>query len=74
MSEKLNAIFRDRLRKKLEEYDWTQQDLADELGVSKGYVSHLFNSKRGVGLSTLEKLAELFKIDASWFISEKLKV
>jgi len=50
---KVAKIIRQQLKKK----GMTQEKLAYELGMSKGYLSNFLNGKKGMSLSTLQKLA-----------------
>ncbi len=74
MSIKLSNVFRRRVRERLDELGWSQQDLADELGIGKAYVSHLMTGHRNPGLETLESVAKVLAVDASWLISENMPV
>ena len=74
MSSKLSAVFRERVRSRLNELDWSQQDFADELGVGKSYVSHLMTGRRNPGLDTLEAVAEILNVEPAWLISENVSV
>ncbi len=43
-----------------ESNDLTQQDVADEIGVSKGYYSLIENGKRGLSYVTAQEIAAVF--------------
>lgn len=45
----------------------TQQDLADVLCLSRSQISNLEHDRRGLSLSQLQKLCEVFKIDLDFF-------
>jgi transcriptional regulator with XRE-family HTH domain len=45
-----------RIREVLEEKGWTQQDLANESGLTKAYVSLLINGKLNLTLDTVDTL------------------
>lgn len=49
-----------RLKEIRESNDLTQQDMADEIGVSKGYYSLIENSKRGLSYDTAQDIAAVF--------------
>jgi len=51
---KVAKIIRQHLKKK----GMTQEKLAYEIGMSKGYLSNFLNGKKGMSLSTLQKLAD----------------
>jgi len=54
----------------MEQLGWCQRDLAEKLGTTQSYVSQLVTGHRKPGLETLEQLAEVLGVDASWLISE----
>jgi len=70
MATKLAPIFRHRLQHRMEQLGWCQRDLAEKLGTTQSYVSQLVTGHRKSGLETLEQLAEVLGVDASWLISE----
>lgn len=74
LSPKLAVVFRRKLRERLEEIEWSQQDLANQLGVGKSYVSQLMTGHRNPGLDTLESVAKAVNVEATWLISEKIAV
>lgn len=37
---------------------WSQQKLADEIGISRNYISELENNKRNISIATLNNLAD----------------
>lgn len=71
MATKLAPIFRNRLQHRLNQLGWCQRDLADKLGTTQSYVSQLVTGHRNPGLDTLEQLADILGVEASWLISEK---
>ncbi len=44
---------------------WTLDDLHDNSGISKGFLSNLENGKRDIGLKALTKVAKAFDLPAS---------
>jgi len=52
----------------------TQSALAEKMGVSKQYISHLMTGHRNPGLDSLEKAATALGVEASWLISGKSEV
>lgn len=71
MATKLADVFRDRVRKKLRERGWSQQDLANAMGVKKQYISHLMTGVRNPGFDSLERAAEALGCEACDLISEE---
>lgn len=49
-----------RLKEIRESNDLTQQDVANRIGVSKGYYSLIENSKRGLSYETAQDIAAVF--------------
>jgi HTH-type transcriptional regulator/antitoxin HigA len=50
------------LRSFMDEHQWRAKDIADFLGVSKGYVSDILNYKKGLSKEVIRKLAIRFKV------------
>ena len=71
MSRTLYRRFCENVRSGMEERDWSQDDLAAKMRVTKGYVSNLLNGRAQPGLHTLEKVAKAFRVDPSELLSEK---
>lgn len=72
MATRLQNIFRANVQRLLAEYGWTQTDLADAMGVTKGFVSHVMTGHRGVGLESVENFAEALGVEPASLISEHL--
>lgn len=49
-----------RLKEIRESNDLTQQDVANRIGISKGYYSLIENSKRGLSYETAQDIAAVF--------------
>lgn len=50
------------LRKLRENNNWTQEDLATELGVDRAYISQLERGTKNPSLKTMVKLANVFSV------------
>jgi transcriptional regulator with XRE-family HTH domain len=50
---------------------WTQEELADKLGVTKQSISKYEDGKLPVSMDKITLLAELFSVDPSYFIREE---
>lgn len=50
---------------------YSQQELADKLGIAKSTVSMYENGKRQPDLETLEKIADFFNVDMDYLIGRK---
>lgn len=55
-------------------HDMKQSELAEQLGLSKSYISEIENSNRTPSLEVIEKYADIFRIPVSsiMFFSEQL--
>lgn len=62
-----------RVKAKREELNWTQDDLADALGVSKGLIGNIESPKyvNKYSLAQINKLAKIFKCTIWDIIPEK---
>jgi transcriptional regulator with XRE-family HTH domain len=60
-------IFRQNVKARLAELEWTQRDLAAELGVTASYVTHLLNGQQrhGINLTTLDSVASAVDLSAA---------
>jgi transcriptional regulator with XRE-family HTH domain len=59
-----------RIREVLKQKQMTQQELADQLGVSKVTVSYWCNNQTVPSLETLKKIATLLKVKLTELIKE----
>jgi transcriptional regulator with XRE-family HTH domain len=64
---------RDAIRKKLKEYDMTQQDLGDLLGHSKSYISELMNGVSQFSMRDLVIIHRIFGIGLKTLIPTYLQ-
>ena len=64
---------RDAIRKKLKEYDMTQQDLGDLLGHSKSYISELMNGVSQFSMRDLVIIHRIFGISLKTLIPTYLQ-
>ena len=55
------------LRSFMGEHKWRAKDMAEFLGVSKGYVSDILNYKKGLSKEVIRKLASRFKVKQEAF-------
>ena len=60
------ATFADRLKSLRNERAWSQQRLADELGISKSSVNMYERGEREPGFETMETIADLFNVDMDY--------
>jgi transcriptional regulator with XRE-family HTH domain len=51
-------------------YNWSQNDLAEQMGCTKGYVSALLGGHAQPGLHTLQKVADALEVDPSELLRE----
>ncbi len=55
------------LKSFMDENQWKAKDMAEFLGVSKGYVSDILNYKKGLSKEVIRKLATRFKVKQEAF-------
>lgn len=60
------ATFAERLRSLRQEKGWSQQQLADELKLSKSSVNMYERGEREPGFETMESIADLFNVDMNY--------
>lgn len=60
------ATFPERLRSLRNEKGWSQQRLAEELGLSKSSVNMYERGEREPGFETMEAIADLFNVDMNY--------
>lgn len=72
LATKLHDVFRENVQRLLDEYGWNRTDLANEMGVTRGYVSQVMTAHRGIGLEAVEKFAAALSVEPSDLISEKI--
>jgi transcriptional regulator with XRE-family HTH domain len=53
----IDAKVAKNVRLQLKKRGLTQEKLAYEIGMSKGYLSNFLNGKKGISLATLQKVA-----------------
>jgi transcriptional regulator with XRE-family HTH domain len=58
-----------RIRARRTELGWTQDDLAQKAGISKGFLSDLENGKRGTGADTLLDLARVLGLSLDFLMT-----
>lgn len=51
--------------------EWSQQTLADEIGLSRNYISELESNKRNLSITTLKNLAEKLGVPIGLLIDEE---
>ncbi len=60
--------FSERLKQLRREREWTQQNVADRLKISKSSVNMYERGEREPGIQTLEAIADLFNVDMNYLI------
>ena len=69
---KINPKFPDqfskRLKSKLAEYGWTQQDLADVMGCTRGYINNLATGVKKPGLKAVTNVSEALDVPVGYFL------
>jgi len=59
-----------RLRQAREELDLSQEELGRRYGASGAHISQIERGKRGIGLKSLQRLAEVLGKPVAWFIAD----
>ncbi|UYG93222.1 helix-turn-helix domain-containing protein [Cytobacillus firmus] len=59
----------DRLRKLRNDHNWTQEDIARKLELSRGTYAHYEINKRQPDYDTLKKLSEIFDVSIDYLIT-----
>lgn len=62
----IRTAFSERLKYLRDQKCWSQQRLADELGVSKSSVNMYERGEREPGFETMEAIADIFKVDMNY--------
>ncbi|HFH8941570.1 TPA: helix-turn-helix domain-containing protein [Streptococcus agalactiae] len=65
---KSNFIFSKRLKSLRQESGFTQQEVADKIGINRGSYSNWENGKREPTLENVVKLAKLFKTTTDFLL------
>lgn len=65
MSSKLLPIFRANVESMLIKLGWGRSDLAAEMGVTPSHITQVLGGHRGVGLETIDKMADALGVQAS---------
>lgn len=64
----------DRIKERRMELGWTQDQLAQEAKLSKGFLSDLENNKRGVGAQTLHSIARALTVSVDYLMAGEARV
>ena len=64
-------VFGYRLKKLRLQHGWSQQELADRLGCSKGLISFYENAKREAGFTVIIELARIFDVRPGYLAGEE---
>jgi transcriptional regulator with XRE-family HTH domain len=54
-----------RIRELRERHKWTQEQLAEKAGISRGFLARLETARHDPKLSTLEKIAKALDVDVA---------
>lgn len=60
--ERLQLIIKENVLRLMEEREWNQKYLAEQIGLSEAAVSMMLSNQRGIGLRSLSKLAIAFGV------------
>jgi transcriptional regulator with XRE-family HTH domain len=62
------ATFGQRVKFMREHWGWTQDDLRQRTGLSKGFLSDIENDKRNASGANLLKLADVLDVSIDWLV------
>jgi transcriptional regulator with XRE-family HTH domain len=65
LASKLLPIFRGNVEVALKRLNWGRADLAEAMGVTPSHVTQVLGGHRGVGLETIDKIADALGVPAS---------
>ena len=68
------AHFRQNVRDILQRKNWTQNDLADELGTTPGFISQLLIGHRDPGLPLIGRLADALDVNITQLVKKNPNV
>ena len=71
MAENLANVFRQNVRRRMEQLKMNQAELAKRLNVTDAYISRILNGARNPGLQSLEQFADVLDTTASRLLEEK---
>jgi transcriptional regulator with XRE-family HTH domain len=57
-----------RIKQLRKRHEWTQEQLADKAGISRGFLARLETARHDPKLSTLEKIAKALRVNVSKLI------
>jgi transcriptional regulator with XRE-family HTH domain len=72
MTKPLHDVFLENVKLRMEELGINQSELADELRVTKSYISQLLAGRMTPGLDVVDRVAKALKISASAILQESL--
>ena len=72
MCDNLGEVFRLNVRKRMGQLDFTQSDLARQMGVTPSSVNQMLSGHREPGLGTLQSFAKALDTTASRLLDEKI--
>ncbi len=65
----LHDVFREKVRKRLDELEMTQVELADRMGVSEAYISEILSGRNVPGLKLVDRIAKALKTKGTTLLS-----
>jgi transcriptional regulator with XRE-family HTH domain len=69
----MKKIFKQRLRELREENKWSQQELADKIGLSQSAITDWERGARSPNLAKTEKLADIFGVTVDYLLGRANK-
>jgi transcriptional regulator with XRE-family HTH domain len=65
LASKLLPVFRGNVESRLLKKGWGRADLAEAMGVTPSHVTQVLGGHRGVGLETIDKIADALGVPAA---------
>lgn len=65
----MNKVVPSTLKEYFREQGKTQQDIADDLGVSQAYIGQILNGMKPIGKQTASKLNSLYGFNRGWLLT-----
>ncbi len=71
MCDNLAEVFRDNVRRRMDQLGVTQAELAERMGVTRPFISHMLTGHRNPGLESLQNFADALDTTAAKLLEEK---
>ncbi len=72
MCDNLAEVFRENVRRRMEQLDFSQTDLAEQMGVTRSAVNQMLTGHREPGLGSLQSFAKALNTTPSKLLDERI--